>query len=70
MVQSLDLRRLSQANRSEPNGSLDGDSDAHALNRNVMDTRRYLPFASALKYDAGVVPKVFLNMEMNALGVL
>jgi len=28
------------------------------------------PLASALKYAVGVVPNVFLNMEMNALGVL
>ena len=25
---------------------------------------------SGLKYNAGVVPSIFLNMEMNALGVL
>jgi hypothetical protein len=31
---------------------------------------RYFVFASVLKYDVGVVPSAFLNIEMNALGVL
>ena len=35
-----------------------------------VDARRYLPFASVLKYNAGVVLKVFLNIEINELGVL
>ncbi len=30
----------------------------------------YWLFAAALKYNVGVVPSVFLNIEMNALGVL
>jgi hypothetical protein len=30
----------------------------------------YWLFAAALKYIVGVVPNVFLNIEMNALGVL
>ena len=30
----------------------------------------YFPWALVLKYAVGVVPNVFLNIEMNALGVL
>jgi Flavodoxin-like fold len=40
------------------NWFFDGDRDAHALNRHLMDTGRYLPSASVLKYNVGVVPKV------------
>ena len=38
--------------------------------RDARDRRGYLPFAPVLKYNAGVVPKAFLNMEIKALGVL
>jgi hypothetical protein len=38
--------------------------------RDATDRRADLPFASVLKYNVGVVPKVFLNMEIKALGVL
>ena len=34
------------------------------------DSAHYFPFVRVLKYAVGVVPNVFLNMEMNALGVL
>jgi hypothetical protein len=38
--------------------------------RQQMDRKRYFAFTSVRKYDVGVVPRVFRNMEMKALGVL
>jgi hypothetical protein len=41
-----------------------------APKRIISLTSNYRLFTAALKYNVGVVPNVFLNMEMNALGVL
>ena len=38
--------------------------------QSLSQPRDYFPFAVVLKYKVGVVPSVFRNMEMNALGVL
>jgi hypothetical protein len=43
------------------------DLRGKALSR---DGSNYWLFAAALKYNVGVVPNDFLNIKMNALGVL
>jgi hypothetical protein len=47
----------------------------HAVDKVKLRTRQpflryYLSLVAALKYNVGVVPNAFLNMEMKALGVL
>jgi hypothetical protein len=57
---------FSEGRLPSPGDSEDVKEGARAIHSILC---RYL-FTSALKYAVGVVPNVFLNIEMNALGVL